>query len=91
MRFLMIAAMGALALPGSAGAALQDSQQEAEEAEGAINSSNRVICRRMPPPPGTRIGGRNICATEAQWERYQRETRDVLDEAFNRSKVVTIN
>lgn len=90
MRILIIA-IGALALPTHAHAALQDSQPEATEAEGRIHAGNRVICRRMPPPPGTRIGGRNICATEAQWERYDQETRNVLDEAFNRSKVYSNN
>lgn len=51
-----------------------------------INPSNRIICRRFPPPVGTRIGARNICQTQAQWERYDQEVRAVLDEAFNRSK-----
>lgn len=35
----------------------------------------RVVCQRMPPPPGTRIGGRNICKTQAEWDIYHREVR----------------
>ena len=51
-----------------------------------LTSANRIICRRFPPPVGTRIGGRNICLTEMQWARYDQEVRATLDEAFNRSK-----
>ena len=91
MRFLMVVASGAMAVPAMASAALQDNSDEAAEAEGVINSSNRIVCRRMPPPVGSRIGGRRICATEAQWSRYEDESQNLLNEVFNRSKVYTSN
>ena len=63
-------------------------QESSDAAEGVqrLTAANRIICRRFPPPVGTRIGSRNICLTQMQWERYDEEVRATLDEAFNRSK-----
>ena len=60
-------------------------------AEDLINPANEIVCRRYPPPTGSRIGSRRICRTQHQWDVIDDETRTVLDEAFNRSKLGSSN
>lgn len=62
-------------------------QEESASADDGVTSSTEIICRRQPAPTGSRIGGRNICKTQAQWDRINRESRDLVEEAQNRSKL----
>lgn len=45
----------------------------------------RIVCQRMPPPPGSRLGGRNICKTQADWDLYRREIRHEVQRMQDRS------
>ncbi|MBC7987628.1 MAG: hypothetical protein H7X93_13325 [Sphingomonadaceae bacterium] len=40
-----------------------------------VTDGTRVVCRRMPPPSGSRLGVRNICRTQADWDLLQQENR----------------
>lgn len=44
-----------------------------------LSGNDRIICQRMPPPAGSRIGSRNICKTQAQWAQLERERRQQTD------------
>lgn len=37
---------------------------------------NEVICRSEPPPSGTRLGKRRICATRVEWDEMARSARE---------------
>lgn len=37
---------------------------------------NETICRSEPPPSGTRLGKRRMCATRAQWDEMARSARE---------------
>ncbi|MFN2259018.1 MAG: hypothetical protein ABR601_04185 [Parasphingopyxis sp.] len=91
MRLIFAACAVCLGSVGSANAMTQErpSEQEAATEADEIIAANRIVCRRYPPPTGSRIGARNICLTQSQWDRLGAEQRNMLDEAFNRSKVVT--
>lgn len=39
---------------------------------------NAMICKSLPPATGTRIGGRRICKTQAQWDRDRQRAQDSL-------------
>lgn len=52
--------------------------QQVADARTNLAPGLKIVCRRMPPPPGSRIGGRNICRTQADWNLYRREARDVV-------------
>lgn len=39
----------------------------------AAGDPNEVLCRRTPPPIGTRMGARRQCATRAEWQRRDAE------------------
>ncbi|MEQ9663805.1 MAG: hypothetical protein RLN87_14815 [Parasphingopyxis sp.] len=75
------ASIGIAALAGAPAVAQQTASAENQASEGEVNASNEILCRRQPPPTGSRIGGRNICKTRAEWERLQREARNEIEDA----------
>ncbi len=57
----------------------------------SVSAVSEVICRRVPPPTGSRIGPRNICKTQHEWDLINREARTVVEEAQYRSKFTSGN
>lgn len=45
---------------------------------------NRVICEKVKDT-GSRIGGKRICMTAAQWEEQRRRDREYVEDAQQRS------
>lgn len=39
------------------------------------NNATEVVCRRLEAPTGTRLGRRNICKTQAEWDAEQAQYR----------------
>jgi hypothetical protein len=39
----------------------------------SADDSNTIVCKRMDPTTGTRLGARQICKTNAQWAAMYRE------------------
>lgn len=66
-----VAAALMMAATASAIAGQQTAAQTPEETSNAL----RIVCRRMPPPAGSRIGQRNVCKTQAQWDAEQAQYR----------------
>lgn len=73
----IVAAIG-LAAPVLAQDDEAHSPLAANQADGT-SASTRVVCRRYPPPVGTRIGARRICKTEREWQQAEAEQRYVLE------------
>jgi hypothetical protein len=44
----------------------------------AANAGDEMVCRTMPPPTGTRFGGRHICKTANQWAQEQAQAQHDL-------------
>ncbi len=90
MRIMVVAAICLGTIGVAAHAEAQDSatQMATEDATSAVNE---IICRRIPPPTGSRIGARRICKTQHEWDLINREARDVVEEAQFRSKFGTGN
>ncbi|MBU6298284.1 MAG: hypothetical protein KGJ79_09240 [Alphaproteobacteria bacterium] len=42
---------------------------------------DQVICKRLPPPTGTRIGGHTVCQTKKQWLELEQSSQDTLQKA----------
>ncbi|MFN2259020.1 MAG: hypothetical protein ABR601_04195 [Parasphingopyxis sp.] len=59
---------------------------EGEQAEEG-NAVNEIVCRRVAAPTGTRIGRRQICKTQHQWDLIEQESRNVIEDIGNRSRV----
>lgn len=51
---------------------------------------NTLVCRRMDPPTGTRLGGRTVCATAAQWDEVTRHSEDAISGIQDRGAVAHI-
>ena len=62
--------------------------QETEGAEQAANTNanTEIVCRRLAPPTGSRIGPRRICKTQHEWDLIEQEARDTLENVGNRSR-----
>ena len=69
---LMIAAAG----PEEEAAAAEAAKKTQEE-KGGPNAS---ICKKLPPP-GSRLGKRQVCKTQAEWDAMEQDMRDGLRES----------
>lgn len=65
----------ALLLAGAAHAA------DTAAAQTETTNGNQIVCRHLPPPTGTRIGGRRVCKTAREWDQLradnQKTTREI--------------
>ncbi|NNC73024.1 MAG: hypothetical protein HKN78_09135 [Sphingomonadaceae bacterium] len=88
MRFVksvpLALAAGLLVSMPAAAPAQQTASSEVDE--DAVDPQNRIICRRIAPPTGSRIGPRRICKTQHEWDLIEQETRDTLENAGTRSR-----
>lgn len=88
MRIFKIATLAAAATMIAAAPASAQSNSSNDSADaGETNAANRIVCRRFPPPTGTRIGPRRVCKTQHEWDIIDQETRDVMENVGNRSRV----
>ncbi|MDE2629838.1 MAG: hypothetical protein KGM97_02495, partial [Alphaproteobacteria bacterium] len=44
---------------------------------------DQVVCKRLPPLVGSRLGGRTECQTKKQWLALEKDTQDVLSKLQN--------
>lgn len=73
-RFGLAMLVAGLAFSPAAAQAPEDGETDEERViVPDINASTRIICRNIGPPPGSRIGARRICKTEAEWNRLRAE------------------
>jgi invasion protein IalB len=75
--------MIALAAP----AAAQSSTQQSAPAASKDKDPNRIICERQEEI-GTRLGGKKVCKTAAQWDEERQQERQALDK-FQRQNTST--
>lgn len=56
-----------------------DAEAAAAAAEAEKNSK-KVICKKLKPPTGTRLGGRRVCKTKSEWEFIYEQNKIYLRE-----------
>jgi hypothetical protein len=60
----------------------------ASTADAPANDPNKVICKNVKPPTGTRIGSarnrQRICQTRADWEQQEADAQAAAANARNR-------
>lgn len=49
----------------------------------AAADPDKIICRDLPPPTGSRLGGRRICAPKSTWDERAREDQDAISRGQN--------
>ena len=82
-----------IAVAGLASAAQPAVQEEREaaaraaaEATADARGSNAYVCKKLPPPPGSRIArGRQICKTQAEWTAMEEDAQTAMEEAQRKS------
>lgn len=50
----------------------------------ATDPNDTIVCRNIPPPLGTRIGGRRECATRREWQAQEDSARTMMHDAQNK-------
>ena len=58
----------------AAAAAAEKMQREAGQAD-----RNAMVCKKFPPPTGTRLRARQICKSQAEWDMIEDDTYDAVD------------
>lgn len=66
----------ALWLPGLVIAAIASGPAVGQQGQTASNDGTEIVCRRSPSTTGSRLGRRNICKTQAQWDTEQAQYRE---------------
>jgi len=51
------------------------SQPIVNDGQAVSDNGTEVVCRRLAPPTGSRLGPRNVCKTRADWRALQEESR----------------
>lgn len=49
-----------------------------------VASMDKVVCKKFPPPLGSRIGPRQVCKTQSEWDLIRQEEQDALDRVQSR-------
>jgi hypothetical protein len=84
--FLALGGALIAALPASAVSALdQERARIVDENDEAADDPATVVCKRQPPPAGTRIMGKKVCKTNAAWRLEQEMAGDAARERQERS------
>ncbi|MGB7404832.1 MAG: hypothetical protein WA906_04020 [Pacificimonas sp.] len=80
-----VAAVGVIVATGASAQVTTRAANEAAVQASVEDPDERTICKREPPPIGSRVGGRKICKTESEWQRlaeaHQNDIRDYQDKA----------
>jgi hypothetical protein len=50
----------------------------------AVKDPKAVVCKRMAPETGTRLGSRMVCMTNAQWDEMTRQAAEEMKTAAQR-------
>ena len=46
--------------------------------------ANQIVCKKFDAPTGTRIGKRQICKTQADWDYIQAQEQEAIDRALRK-------
>lgn len=50
----------------------------------AVAAIDKIICKKFPPPTGTRLRARQICKSQIEWDLIRHEEQDALDRVQGR-------
>jgi hypothetical protein len=80
MRFSALLIASSLAVGVLPGVAFADPAQSADPAQASNSDPNQIVCKSLPPPTGTRLGGGRECHTQRDWDNQMKEAQRVLQE-----------
>jgi len=56
-------------------------------AELDLAAAEDVICKKQPPPVGTRLPGRKVCLAKFQWEATIAENQELMEDTARRGLI----
>ncbi len=62
----------------------QTTNKTYQDAEVDMGDPKTTVCKKFPPPIGSRIGARRICMTRAEWKTQREEILRTMDGIQNR-------
>ncbi|MBI1329177.1 MAG: hypothetical protein GC166_04645 [Alphaproteobacteria bacterium] len=74
MRKISITAVGAALLLFS----VQSLSAEETSSSTVSADLDKIVCKTMAPPTGTRLGGRRLCQTQREWDAMHENTKQDL-------------
>lgn len=85
---LLVSVTGLMVCSAGAMASIATSADSAPTATDATQASatadpNKMVCKTMPPPTGTRLGSRHECHTQAEWDERMREDQKKTSQIQN--------
>jgi len=63
--------------------------QKVDKNHESANDPATVVCKRLPPPAGSRISGKKVCKTNAAWNAEREAAGVAARERQDRSAVAT--
>ncbi len=57
----------------------------APEAAAKLSIIDKVVCKKFPPPTGTRMRARTICKTQVEWNLMRQEEQNALERVQGRN------
>lgn len=78
MKLTVMFAVAALVTAPLSAAGPEEEAAAAEAAERTQEQGgpNAYVCKKFPPPAGTRLGKRQICKTQAEWDQLEKDMHD---------------
>lgn len=56
---------------------------QAPAAQGDTSTTDsaldKVVCKKLAPPTGTRLGARRVCQTEREWRDMMQRSQDMIN------------
>lgn len=56
----------------------------APQPDAKVAAIDKVVCKKFPPPTGTRLRARQICKSQVEWDLIRHEEWDALDRVQSR-------
>ena len=86
VRAIRASTFGLIVGAALAGAALARAEGADDAAAATVQKpGDETICKRLPPPTGSRIGDRKVCKPRKDWESSERDAGQVTREVQDKS------
>jgi len=84
----------AIADPAQPAAPSMTAEAQTSAAPAAVTGESdadldKVVCRSLEPPTGTRLGTRRVCQTQRQWQDQEEQAQHALQKEQNNVGIVT--
>jgi len=75
--FVIVSCLAVGVLPG---VAFADPAQAGDTTQASNSNLDEIVCKNLPAPTGSRLGGGRECHTQRDWDNRMKEAQRVLQE-----------